>query len=173
MVFPFILYLILSGEDRLFALFITISLLTDVADGYIARRFNLQTEIGAKLDSWADLGTYILAFTAIYVFKWDSMEEHTTILLVFAGVMALSYIAVFVKFGSLIGLHTYLFKIAGYLQGAFIIVLFVWGFIPWQYYISLGVGIVACIEEILIIMVLERPRSNVKGLYWMVKKESN
>ena len=169
LIFPFILYLIIVEKESLFALFITISLLTDILDGLIARVFKMQTAIGARLDSWADLGTYILAFLAIYIFKWNEIAPYSFLLVVFAIVMFVSYIAVFLKFKGLIGLHTYMFKITGYVQGAFIIVLFVWGFKVWYYYFSISWGILACIEEILIILILSKPASNVKGLYWVLK----
>jgi CDP-diacylglycerol--glycerol-3-phosphate 3-phosphatidyltransferase len=168
-IFPFILWLVLSGYEKLFALFITISLVTDILDGFIARRFKLQTAIGAKLDSWADMGTYILAFLAIYLFKWEEIRPHAAMFIGFLMMMILSYAAVFMKFGSLIGMHTYMFKITGYLQGAFIIMLFAWGLNLWAYYICLGWGILACLEEILIVLYLKKPRSNVKGLYWIIK----
>ena len=171
-IFPFVLWLILSDKEKLFAIFITISLVSDVLDGLIARSFHLQTKIGAKLDSWADLGTYILAFLAIYLFKWQEIKPYSVPLLLFASVMLLSYVIVFVKFKSLIGLHTYMFKATGYLQGAFIISLFVWGFYLIPYYICLVWGILACLEEMLIILLLKEPRSNVKGLYWVLKNKS-
>jgi phosphatidylglycerophosphate synthase len=172
LIFPFVLWLIISGREQLFSVFITISFLTDILDGWIARAFHLQTRIGARLDSWADLGTYILAFLAIYLFKWQEISEHKFMIIVFAGVMAISYLLVFTKFKGLIGLHTYMFKLTGYLQGAFIISLFLWGFYLLPYYFCLIWGTLACIEEIIIIMLLQEPRSNVKGLYWVLKNKS-
>lgn len=172
LVFPFILWLILSDNQKLFALFITISLISDILDGFIARTFNMQTKIGIKLDSWADLGTYILAFLAIYLFKWNEIQPYSLMLLVFAAVMILSYAVVFIKFKGLIGLHTYLFKVTGYLQGAFIVSLFLWGFYLIPYYICLTWGTLACIEEIIIILILKKPQSNVKGLYWVLKNKN-
>lgn len=171
-IFPFILWLILSGQENLFSLFITISLVSDILDGLIARAFHLQTRIGARLDSWADLGTYILAFMAIYFFKWNAISEHAFMLIIFASVMVISYAIVFLKFGALIGMHTYMFKVTGYMQGAFIVSLFLWGFYAIPYYICLGWGTLACIEEILIMLVLEKPRSNVRGLYWVLKNKN-
>jgi CDP-diacylglycerol--glycerol-3-phosphate 3-phosphatidyltransferase len=171
-IFPFILYLIYTRNESLFALFITISLVTDLLDGLIARTFNMQTKIGARLDSWADLGTFILSFWAIYVFKWNEIKPHAFLFLVFAVVLALSYLQVFIKFKGLIGLHTYLFKITGYVQGAFIISLFMWGFYVWQYYFSIVWGILACVEEMIIIYLLSKPQSNVKGLYWVLKNRA-
>jgi CDP-diacylglycerol--glycerol-3-phosphate 3-phosphatidyltransferase len=169
LIFPYILFLIISGRQYLFSIFITISLVTDILDGLIARTFKLQTRTGALLDSWADTGTYILAFLAIYIFKWTDIRSHVFLFFVFLGILILSYLLVFVKFKALIGLHTYLFKITGYVQGAFIVVLFLSGFKIWLFYIALCIGILACLEEIAIILLLNRPLSNVKSLYWLLK----
>lgn len=172
-IFPFIFWLIISARQDLFAIFFSISLVTDFLDGFIARRFRMQTQIGVKLDSWADLGTYILAFIAIGLFKWQEIKPHALMLYVFAGIMALSYLIVFVKFKGLIGLHTYMFKITGYLQGAFLIILFVWGFYLLPYYVCLAWGTLACVEEIIIILMLKEARVNVKGLYWLLQNKNS
>lgn len=168
-VFPLVLYFIIDKQERLFAVFITINLLTDILDGFIARRFNMQTAIGALLDSYADFGTYILAFIAIYIFKWNEIKPHKWMFIIFFIVMLLSYAVVFIKFKRLIGLHTYLFKASGYLQGAFIILLFMNNFNVFAYYVCLIWGTVACIEELIIIALLKKPASNVKGLYWVLR----
>jgi CDP-diacylglycerol--glycerol-3-phosphate 3-phosphatidyltransferase len=173
LIFPYVFFLVYTGQEKLFAIFITISLVTDILDGLIARSFNLQTKTGAKLDSWADLGTYILAFYGIYAFKWEEIRPYSFLFLVFAVVMVLSYLVVFLKFKGLIGLHTYMFKVTGYLQGAFIVSLFLWGFYLLPYYIAIGWGILACLEEMIIIAILQRPRSNVKGLYWVLKNRDD
>ena len=170
-IFPFILWWIFTGKQDLVAWFIAISLFTDWLDGIIARNFNMQTHIGAKLDSWADTGTYICAFLAIYLFKWEEIKPHALIAYIFFAIWLISYVVVFIKFKGLIGLHTYLFKSTGYVQGAFIIILFLWGFYPWLFYICMIVGLAACIEEIIIILYLKKPHTNVKGLYWILKNK--
>lgn len=172
LVFPLILYWIFTGKENLVAIFIAISLFTDWMDGIIARTFNMQTAIGARLDSYADIGTYICSFLAIYFFKWVAIKPHVFILYIFLFVWILSYLLVFIKFKGLIGMHTYLFKSTGYVQGAFIIILFLIGFYPWLFYLAISVGILACIEEIIIIIYLKEPAINVKGLYWILKNKS-
>lgn len=171
-VFPFILVLLFKRNESLFAIFITISLITDILDGMIARIFKMQTNIGARLDSWADTGTYILAFIAIYLFKWDEIRNDWLILLVFFACWISSYAVVLIKFKGLIGLHTYLFKLTGYLQGAFIVILFLFGYHAWLFYLCLGSGVIACVEEIIIISLIRAPMSNVKGLYWLIKNKA-
>lgn len=171
-IFPFILYLLVIRNEYLFSIFITVSLVTDILDGLIARVFKMQTQVGAKLDSWADTGTYILAFIAIYLFKWTEIRSEWLILLAFFLTWILSYVVVLVKFKGLIGLHTYLFKITGYLQGAFIVILFLFHFYTWLFYLCLSAGILACIEEIIIILLISKPMSNVKGLYWVLRNKA-
>jgi cardiolipin synthase len=144
---------------------------TDILDGLIARAFKMQTKIGAKLDSWADTGTYILAFIAIYLFRWKEIKNEWVILLIFFVTWVISYAFVLIKFKGLIGLHTYLSKITGYLQGGFMVILFLFGYNVWLFYLCLCAGILACIEEIIIIMMIGQPMSNVKGLYWILKNK--
>jgi cardiolipin synthase len=169
-VFPVILYWIFTKQENLVAIFIAISLFTDWLDGIIARAFHMQTKIGAKLDSWADTGTYICAFLAIYVFKWPEVKPHAIMIYLFFGAWLLSYAVVFMKFKGLIGMHTYLSKITGYVQGGFLIILFTWKFIPVLFYVCMCIGILALLEEIIIIFILDQPRTNVKGLYWVMKR---
>src|SRR5262245_20461489 len=170
-IFPFILYLLFTKNESLFALFITISLVTDILDGLIARLFNIQTNIGVKLDSWADTGTYILAFIAIYLFRWNEVKNEWIIMAIFFISWISSYALVLLKFKSLIGLHTYLFKVTGYLQGAFIVILFLFGYKVWLFYLCLTVCSIACVVEIIMIMTITQPMSNVKGLYWVLKNK--
>jgi cardiolipin synthase len=168
-IFPYLLFFVFDEDETMFAIFITINLITDVLDGWIARTFHLETKIGAKLDSWADMGTYIAAFFAVYFFKWDVIRPHLFILESFFAIWLLSYLVVFIKFRGLIGLHTILFRITGWVQGGFIVCLFSFGFFPWFFYFSLIIGILACLEEIIIILIISRPMTNVKGLYWVLK----
>lgn len=172
LIFPFLLYWVFAGYQQLVAIFIALNLFTDWLDGIIARAFNMQTKIGARLDSWADTGTYICAFLAIYFFKWEVIRPHAWLLYIFFGVWLLSYLVVFARFKGLIGLHTYLFKSTGYVQGAFIISLFLFGFYPWLFYVCMITGILACVEEVIIISIIKEPMMNVKGLYWVLKNKN-
>ena len=172
LIFPVMLYWIVDRKEDLVAIFIAVNLFTDWLDGIIARAFNMQTRIGARLDSWADTGTYICAFLAIYLFKWNEIKPHVLILYAYFFTWVLSYIIVFIKFKGLIGMHTYLSKATGYIQGAFIISLFLFGFYPVLFYAGMIVGLLALLEEIIIIIKLKGPKTNVKGFYWLWKNNN-
>ncbi len=170
--FPFILWFALSGWETLFAIFIVINLLSDVADGYIARKFGLETEFGAKLDSFADNLTYLLAFTGIFVFKLDDFMPHIESFLLFIGMTFSFVIFSLIKFKKTPSLHLYSTKIGGYIQGAFFIVLFTYGFITPFYYIMVVWGILSALEHLIIQIIIPEMRTNAKGLYWVLKEDS-
>ena len=56
---PFIVYYIIADQYLLAFIFLTISGLTDVLDGCIARKFNFITNFGKLIDPLADKTTQI------------------------------------------------------------------------------------------------------------------
>lgn len=169
--FPLILYFALTGQEKWYTIFLCISLISDILDGNIARYYKLQTKFGAALDNLADVCTYFMAFLGIFMFKWEDIAPHAWILYLFLFIFIVSYLVSFIRFGKIPGLHLYSAVSAGYLQGTFFFVLFVFGFYPWFYYLVLIWGILAYIEKILILLRLDDIRSGVKGLYWLIKSE--
>ena len=169
--FPVILGLALAGNEKWFVILLCISLVSDILDGSIARYFNLQTKFGAGLDNLADIGTYILALYGLFRFRWEPVEPHAWLLYLFLGVFIMSYIVAFARFGKIPGLHLYSAVSAGYLQGIFFFVLFVWDFYPWLYYLAVGWGVIAYIEKILVLLRLDDVKAGVKGLYWLNKQQ--
>ncbi|MEE4177777.1 MAG: CDP-alcohol phosphatidyltransferase family protein [Bacteroides sp.] len=173
LMFPVILYFILSGHEKFFALFLVINLVTDVADGFIAKKFNMATEFGAKLDSIADDFTYFLAFLGLVVFKLDDFLPHIHSFIFWFVLMASTLVFSLVKFGRLPSFHLYSFKIGGYIQAFFFIILFTFGFITPLYYFMVTWGILAALEHLSIQFILTEMRSNAKGLYWVMKEQKH
>src|SRR5690554_1274923 len=171
LVFPVILYMALTGNEKWFVILICISLVSDILDGNIARLFKLQTNFGAALDNLADVFTFAMALLGLFVFKWTEIQPHSWFLFLFLAIFVLSYIVGFFRFGKIPGLHLYGAVTAGYVQGIFFFILFVFGFYPWLYYFSVGLGIVAYIEKILVLLRLDDIRIGVKGLYWLMKDD--
>jgi cardiolipin synthase len=167
--FPFLLVIALAGFERLFVILLCINLVTDILDGWIARQFNMQTEIGAKLDSIADMGTFLLAFLGIYLFKLADFRPHAISFLTFIGLFVISHVLSVIKFGRFPSLHLYSWKIGGYIQGFFFFVLFVFGFNTPFYYVMVSWGIAAFTEHIIIQLIIPEMRSNAKGLYWVLR----
>ena len=169
--FPFVMYLAISGNEWLFVIFLIINLFTDSLDGIIARTFRLQTEFGARLDAFADVGMYISAITGVYVYKSADFAVHLLSLYIYIGTFVGSILVSLFKFKRFPSLHLYSSKIGGYFQGIFFFVLFVFGFYTVFYYFVIIWATLAFCEQICVQLTLDKPMSNAKGLYWVLKNK--
>jgi cardiolipin synthase len=166
---PVLAGLALAGREKSFVVLIVVSLLSDILDGLIARLFKLQSQFGARLDSIADDATYVAAFIGVLVFKSREIGVHLPLLFAFMAMVAMSSLVHFVKFGRFPSFHLYSFRIGGYLQGGFLVFLFVHGFQLQLYYFVFLYGIAACLEVIAVTLVIRQPISNARGLYWVLR----
>lgn len=167
--FPVLLYLVSVRRESLFSVLIVVNLVTDILDGWIARRFNLQTELGAQLDSLADYGTYAAAFYGLYVFKQAELGYWMNLVWAFVAFIVAFLCLSFVKFRRSPSLHLYSTKIGGYLQGFLFFTLFTWGFWAPYFVFALVWGIVSFTEGMIILLIMPEMRSNQRGLYWVLR----
>lgn len=172
LMFPFILYSIYDLNERLYIILLLINLVTDILDGFIARRYKLVTKFGASLDNMADFGTYILAVLGMVIFKWEFIQPHALILWVFLSVFTLTNIISWIKFRKMPGLHLYSCVSAGYLQGIFFVVLFLFGFKAWLFYLSMGWAVLGYIEKTFVLFAIDDIAPGTKGLYWVMKRKT-
>ena len=167
-VVPVILWAIASGYRGTFFTLICVSLVTDILDGWIARHFHLETEFGARLDSLADDATYFTAFLGLVAlepgFVWTHRVAFGLLLLGELAPLALSL----VRFGRSTSLHLYSSKATGYVQGFLIFGYFVAGYSAWYFYFAIAFSVVACLEKLVILLIIPEMRSNVRGLYWIL-----
>ena len=87
--------------------------LSDILDGWISRRWNLQSKLGAKLDSIADF-----LFIGVVLLKIMPGFSLPNILILWiigiAGIRITAMFLLFYKFHVVAGLHTYANKITGF-----------------------------------------------------------
>jgi CDP-diacylglycerol--glycerol-3-phosphate 3-phosphatidyltransferase len=161
---PVLLWLAWNGNSRTFFVCLIVSILTDATDGYLARRFNQTTNLGAKLDSWADLATSLSLPFAGWWLRPDVVRQEAPFLA--AGIfLYLAAIAVgFLKFRRLTSYHTWGGKLSAIVVAAAVIVFFANG--PgWPFRIAMPIVILACLEEIVITIILPERRANVPS-FW-------
>lgn len=88
--------------------------LTDVLDGWIARKTHTASDFGARLDSIADLMFYAVMLLRIFPALWRTLPE--SIWYAVAGIVLVrlaAYLTAAVKYRKFPSLHTYLNKLTG------------------------------------------------------------
>jgi CDP-diacylglycerol--glycerol-3-phosphate 3-phosphatidyltransferase len=168
---PVMAFLIYSNSYLPFTILYVLSLVTDILDGYIARRFNMQTKTGARLDSLGDICNIILGVAGMLRFRYDSIAPYFT----FFGIMVVLYLIIivvaYIRFKRYSSLHLYSSKVTGYLQGIFFVVLFCFKFWPPLFYLMFVFSSLSYLEEIVILLTLKQEQIDVKGLYWLWRKK--
>jgi len=167
---PVVVGLALSEQRTLFVVLLCVSFVTDVLDGPIARAWNLQTQIGARLDSIADVLTYAAALVGIFQFEYQTLEPNIAVLYTFIGLLSVAALTPLIKFRTTPSFHLYSFKANALFQGIFIFCLFIIGFNVYFYYFVMIFGILACLEFIAVALVVDEPVSDARSLYWVLDK---
>ena len=170
---PFLLYLVITRQQDIFKWLLAFSFFTDAIDGFLARRYKVVSVMGAKLDSWGDDLTVVVGVIGLFMFKPEFIRKEYIWLAVIFILFLVQVIAAITRFRATTSFHTYLAKLAAILQGSFLILAF---FMPEPtrllFYIAVVVTALDLIEEIILTFLLRQPKSDVKGIYWVLNQKS-
>lgn len=167
---PLLVGLAAAGDQSTFTWVLVPALLSDIADGLIARIFHLQSTLGALLDSVADTLLLFASLYGICVFHPEIIAQYSVAGAVLIGAWLLENVAALVRYGRLSSFHTYASKVAGYLLGIFVGVVFVFGFQPWLLYAAVAASVLGNLEEMVLLALLPEWRSDVRGLLWVLRE---
>ncbi len=167
---PLLVVLAVEARETAFTWVLVPALLSDIADGLLARAFHLQSKLGALLDSVADTLLLLTSFYGAWVFHPEIVRQHWMAAVVLIGAWLLECVAALVRYGRLSSFHTYLSKVAGYLLGIFVGVLFVFGFQAWLLYLAVAASVLGNLEEMVLLALLPEWRSDVRGVAWVLRE---
>jgi hypothetical protein len=105
--------LLIQPFTVLFLLVYSICGVTDMIDGYIARKTHTTSDLGSKLDSLADLIFMVTVMIVLFPFLTISKIILIWIFLI-AGIRFISLLIAYYKFHTFAFLHTYANKITGF-----------------------------------------------------------
>jgi CDP-diacylglycerol--glycerol-3-phosphate 3-phosphatidyltransferase len=157
---PIMLMLAWGGEPVLFGVSFAAALASDMIDGFLARRLKLDSEIGAKLDSWSDLCMYVSAAIGVWLLwpQFIRQERVCTVAVVFGYVVPILF--GFAKYRRLTSYHTWGAKVSAVVVSVAAFIMFIFG-ITWPFWVATPVFVVSSIEEVCITAVLPAWRANV------------
>jgi CDP-diacylglycerol--glycerol-3-phosphate 3-phosphatidyltransferase len=167
---PILLYVSWNGNKPLFIVLLVFSLLTDAVDGFIARKFELSTTAGAKLDSIGDMATYLTVPLCAWWLWPEILKREAAYVVVTIGGYVLPLLAGFLKFHKLPSYHTYGAKIAAIIMSFAIFLLFMIEFTTIFKFAAIFQAMVA-VEEISITLVLPELRNNVKSIWHVIYQQ--
>lgn len=170
---PVILWSVYGHYRDLFFVLVMVNLVTDILDGLIARTFKLETDYGAKLDSTADMLTYISAVIGFIVFEFSFLQVFAVWFIALVGLYLLAQLAAVVKFGRNTHYHLYSNKITGYLQGVFLLLYYLESCPLSYFYFMVVFSCLAYLESLMVTICIPQLRSNVKGIYFMIKEHGS
>ncbi len=137
--------------------------LSDVADGYIARKSKSETRAGATLDSIADavfIGVLLIIFLPIFNLPTGILIWIASI----ASVRILSLIIGFYKYRAFAFLHTYANKITGVILFSFPLLYNAVGLMGTAYFIC-SIASISAVEELLINSVSKKLSRDIKCIF--------
>ena len=169
---PFLVFLIIDHRLDWFKWLLAISFFTDSIDGYLARRYKVVSVFGSRMDSIGDDLTIAAAVAGVIVLKPEFLKHEIIFLIILIALFTIQTILALIRYGKISSFHTYAAKLSAILQGVFLLLLF---FLPEPvyvlFYITAIFTIFDLLEEIILVLLLPQWETNVKGLWWVMKRK--
>lgn len=165
---PGLLWLAWNDYALGFMALLAIVFLSDLLDGMAARWTGQVSQFGATLDSCADVVTYLTIAICCW-WLWPNIVKNELIYVAaIIGSLLLSAITGFAKFGQVTSYHTWAVKLAAASMGLSLYILFLGG--PgWPFRAAAVLCLLAGLEEIVITLLLNKPETNVRSIWFVIK----
>ena len=164
---PILITLAVYGQAELFLLLLAVSLVSDVLDGYMARKLQQTSELGARLDSWGDILTYGAMISALYLIWPAIFSAQAGFLLAAMLSFILPLLLALSRFGSYPSYHTIGAKVTAILMAPAYYLLILWDTELFFRAVIL-LRVLVAVEEIAITFALKRPKSNVDSVIFLL-----
>lgn len=164
---PILLVIAWQQQASLFRAAFTAAVVSDLLDGVLARLLKQQTEFGAKLDSWADMGTYLALFFGACLLWPQFIVNHLDLLIAGFVVYTAAFSFGYLKYSRLTSYHSLGGKLTAVLMAGSMLLWF-FGGPEWPFRIGLSVALVAGLEQMVMTLILPRWEPNVLTVWHAV-----
>lgn len=152
---------------------LAIAFITDGLDGYIARRFNLSTKFGSRLDSIADTLLQISVWIWLLLLEPQAIIDHPWIFWSASLISLISMLLGLIKFGKLPNLHLYSTKIAGFAYSLFMVTTFLFeGYIEILFFAMIFFVFVGAMETTLLQLISRKTNEKMGSLLFVLLKRT-
>jgi len=166
---PFLLLTGWFGMPDLFFILFGLMLLSDILDGFIARILDQTSELGARLDSYGDILTYLSTPLAAWWLWPDIIKGELYYIIAAIIIYVLPAFFALAKFGKLASYHTWITKVSAVLMSAGVVMIL--GFEnALLFHFAIYFLVIEMVENIAITIILPKPKSNIHSI-WHAWKE--
>ena len=139
--------------------------LSDVLDGYVARKMNLQSVLGAKLDSISDFIMYMIIIIILCLWNWYDITPFVSALILITLIRGVNIGIIYCKFQQLGVVHTIGNKFVGLLVYSIPLLYLFTGSIDFLW-IVLSITLLVSLEETVILFQMRELDLNRKSLFF-------
>ena len=138
------------------------ALLSDIYDGVLARRWNVDTPAIRLADSLVDTVFYLGVLAAVWLRTPQVLRRYWPMLAILILLEGIRYAFDLYKFGKAASYHSYLAKTWGLVMAVAVMLVLGWGRGGWMIAASLALGIVCDMEGFTMSLILPVWRNDVK-----------
>lgn len=170
---PAVLTVAIAGSRPWFVGLIVLSLLTDACDGYLARRLNAYSDLGRKLDSFADYITLCTGLAGIALLWPDIMRRELPWVAVVMVAFFAAVIYGFVQLGRPLCYHTWAAKTLAVVCALSLVPLLA-DWTPVPFHIVVVLQVLTGVEEIAIALLVPSHRGEMPTVWhaWRLRHDS-
>ncbi len=143
-----------SNTTHWFITIFILAFLSDIFDGVIARHLGVSNAALRQADSWTDVCFYLCVFASAWIVYPDIIKAFSIPLLTVVFAQGVWWIVNLVKYGKPASYHTYLAKLWGITLFIATVALFEFNHAGVALWLTIIVGLVHTIEEILMTLIL-------------------
>jgi len=165
---PVLLSLAITQNPIPYFFVLGFTIFTDILDGFLARLLNEITELGSVLDSWGDFTVYTtMAICAWILWPEVVLEYRYAVLTIVLSFFVPALIGL-IKFKRLTSYHTWSVKLAVFVTVISYVLLFA-NILGWPFIVAALFCIVAAVEEVMITLLLENKRPDIRTVWQAVQ----
>jgi len=146
-----------------FACLLVPALLSDLLDGWLARKLDCESPLGSLLDSLADTLLMVVIILSIWFLQPGVYQQHWPIIAIVVVVWSIAHLLALFRYGRLASFHTRLLQAGIFLFALFVLVLFTHGFVAWMLYLAGIFSLIGAIEHFALLLLLPEWTPNIRG----------
>ncbi|MCH9813539.1 MAG: CDP-alcohol phosphatidyltransferase family protein [Epsilonproteobacteria bacterium] len=168
---PFLVLVAWLGFEELFLILFLLMLLSDALDGWVARIFNLSSALGARLDSYGDIVTYLTMPIGAWLLWPTLIQKEISYIIIAVIIYLLPGGVALIKFGSLASYHTWFTKFSALCMSLSLLVL-LFSKDATLFHIAVYILVIEAVENIAITLMLPTQQSDIHSLWhaWKQRK---